>query len=304
MGAAILAEKGAVDMRLQFQNLTKTYGHTVALDHFTATMSEGVYGILGPNGAGKSTLMNLLTDTVTRDEGEILYEGEEILKQGKAFRAVLGYMPQQQGLYEEFTARHFLCYMAGMKRLNPRQAKEQIPRLLSLVGLSAQADRKIKSFSGGMKQRVLLTQALLGDPKVLVLDEPTAGLDPEERIRIRNYISEISDQKIVLFATHVVSDIESIAEQVLLLDQGRLIRMDTPQNLIRSIAGKVAEGVCTKEELTSFQEKYRIGNVYQRVDGLTLRLVGDELPEHFQRVTQQIGLEDVYLYYLKKTAQR
>lgn len=300
MGAAILAEKGAVDMKLQFQNLTKTYGHTVALDHFTATMSEGVYGILGPNGAGKSTLMNLLTDTVTRDEGEILYEGEDILKQGKAFRAVLGYMPQQQGLYEEFTARHFLCYMAGMKRLNPRQVKEQIPQILSLVGLSAQADRKIKSFSGGMKQRVLLAQALLGDPKVLVLDEPTAGLDPEERIRIRNYIAEISDRKIVLLATHVVSDIESIAEQVLLLCQGRLIHMDTPQNLIRSIEGKVAEGVCTREELTEYQKKYRIGNVYQRADGLTLRLVGDELPGHFPRVTQQIGLEDVYLYYLEK----
>lgn len=286
-------------MELEFRNLTKRYGSTVALDHFSATIKAGIYGVLGPNGAGKSTLMNLLTDNVTRDEGEILYDGQDILKCGVSFRMILGYMPQQRGMYEEFTPRRFLYYMAGMKRLNSRQTGKQIQELLELVGLSARADRKIGSLSEGMKQRVMLAQALLGDPKVLILDEPTAGLDPEERIRIRNYISEISDQKIVLFATHVVSDIESIAEQVLLLYQGKLIRADTPQNLICSLEGKVAEGICTKDELAYFQKTYRIGNVYQRAEGLALRLVGDELPSKFHIVTD-IGLEDVYLYYLKK----
>ena len=192
-------------MELKFENLTKNYKTKIALNHFTVSLTEGIYGILGPNGAGKSTLMNLLTDNVKRTSGNIYFNGKEILTLKEKFRREIGYMPQQQGMYDEFSANRFLYYIAGVKGIPKKQAKQEISALLDLVGLSSVAHRRLGSFSGGMKQRVLLAQALLGNPSILILDEPTTGLDPEERIRIRNYISELSTNKIVLFATHVVS---------------------------------------------------------------------------------------------------
>ncbi|MDF2539296.1 MAG: type transport system ATP-binding protein [Herbinix sp.] len=289
-------------MVLEMKGLSKQYGSIYALKDFTTTLTEGVYGILGPNGAGKSTLMNLLTDNVKRDKGEILYDGQDILKMGGEFRKLLGYMPQQQGLYDHFSARKFLFYMAALKGLSRKQARKEIEFLLELVGLNKEAHRKLGGFSGGMRQRVLLATALLGDPKILILDEPTAGLDPEERIRIRNFISEIAQNKIVLLATHVVSDIECIAAKVLLIKKGQLMKEATPYELIESIEGKVAEAVCTLEEIKSYQESYHIGNVSQRKEGLVLRLVGDDLPEAFRPVKGNIDMEDVYLYYLEGRA--
>lgn len=286
-------------MELKFENLTKNYKTKYALKDFSVSLNEGIYGILGPNGAGKSTLMNLLTDNVKRTSGNIYFNGEEILKLGANFRKEIGYMPQQQGMYEEFSANRFLYYIAGIKGLSKRQAKQEIESLLELVGLSHVAHKRLGSFSGGMRQRALLAQALLGNPSILILDEPTTGLDPEERIRIRNYISEISTNKIVLFATHVVSDIESIAGEVMLIKQGELLRKASPLTLIEEIFGKVAEGIITKEELPKLQKKYRIGNVYQSREGLRLRLVGDEFPKGFHLVEDHISLEDVYLYYLE-----
>lgn len=286
-------------MKLEFIELTKFYGNKCALDHFSSTLAEGVYGLLGPNGAGKSTLMNLLTDNLQRSGGSILFEGRDILKLGKEFRRDIGYMPQQQGMYDEFRAIGFLYYMASMKGIGKRQARVEIDDLLELVGLTDVAHKKVGGFSGGMKQRVLLAQALLGNPKVLILDEPTAGLDPEERIRIRNYISQISENKIVIFATHVVSDIESIAGEVLLLKEGKLIYKASPLDLILDLEGKVAEVLCNKDELMTYQKKYRIGNVYQSKEGFILRIVGDNLPKDF-KPAKNINLEDVYLYYLEK----
>lgn len=286
-------------MELKFENLTKNYKTKIALNHFTVSLTEGIYGILGPNGAGKSTLMNLLTDNVKRTSGNIYFNGEEILTLKAKFRREIGYMPQQQGMYDEFSANRFLYYIAGVKGIPRKQAKQEISALLDLVGLSSVAHRRLGSFSGGMKQRVLLAQALLGNPSILILDEPTTGLDPEERIRIRNYISELSTNKIVLFATHVVSDIESIATEVLLIRQGELLKKASPLALIEEISGKVGEGLVMREEVAALQKKYRIGNVYQGRQGLKLRLVADELPEGFVPVTDHISLEDVYLYYLE-----
>ena len=228
-------------MELRIEHLTKKYGEKVALRDFSYTFKPGIYGILGANGAGKSTLMNLITDNVKRTEGQILWDGTDILKLGKRFRAKLGYMPQQQGMYNDFSARAFLRYMAQIKEI--KQADEQIEQLLDVVNLGEDAHKKVGGFSGGMRQRVLLAQALLGDPKILILDEPTAGLDPRERLRLRHYISDLAQDRIVFLTTHIVSDIESIADDVLLMKQGELVRHGAPEVLIASCGGKDLEDV-------------------------------------------------------------
>lgn len=221
--------------KLELTDLTKRYGNHVALEGFSASFAPGIYGILGANGAGKSTLMNLITDNIRRDSGSITFDGRDILELGDDFRQVLGYMPQQQGIYEQMTAASFVSYMGKLKGIKGKQLQQQVKDVLALTNLSDVANKKLGGFSGGMKQRALLAQALLGDPKVLLLDEPTAGLDPKERIRIRNYIRELAKERIVLLATHIVSDIESIADQVLLMKRGKVLKMDTPQALIASL---------------------------------------------------------------------
>ena len=295
-------------MELQLEHLSKTYGTVQALKDISYTFKPGIYGILGANGAGKSTMINLITDNVARDKGSaggsILYDGQDILKLGSRFRGIIGYMPQQQGFYEDFSPKAFLRYMAEIKGIkgkneNGQTVKEQIDELLEVVNLTGVAYKKIGGFSGGMKQRVLLAQALLGDPDILILDEPTAGLDPKERIAIRNYIAELSRNKIILFSTHVVSDIECIADYVLLLKKGEIIAMGTPVELIEKMHGKVAEITCTLDEVGKLQEKYHIGNIRQRKNGIALRLVGDELPDEAVMVDENIDLEDVYLYYFE-----
>lgn len=293
---------------LLFEKVTKTFGSGDAkIDgrhEFSAVLTPGIYGILGPNGAGKSTLMNLIVDNIPRTSGSILYNGTEILKPGKDFRKQIGYMPQQQGMYDYFTARRFLYYMADLKDMKKRKATEEMERYLAMVGLQSCADRHIGGYSGGMRQRLLFAAAMLGNPAILILDEPTAGLDPEERIRLRNYISEFAREKIVLLATHVVSDIECIAGEVLMMKRGRLILQASPQELIASVEGKVAEVGCTPETAKELQKKYRVGNLYQRREGIVLRLVGDDLPQEFPRVSQGLNLEDVYLYYLEDDKER
>lgn len=305
-------------MKLEVRNLKKTYGTVQALKGINYTFTPGVYGILGANGAGKSTMINLITDNVSRDKmngGSILFgedsAEEDILKLGKQFRGLVGYMPQQQGFYEDFSPKAFLKYMAeikGVKRIKTtddngnevvKTVNQQIDELLEVVNLTKVVYKKIGGFSGGMKQRVLLAQALLGNPKILILDEPTAGLDPKERISIRNYIAELSKDKIILFATHVVSDIECIADKVLLLKSGEIIATGTPVELIESMAGKVGEITCTLDEVGELQKEYKIGNIRQRKNGLALRVVGDELPEEAVKVGDNIDLEDVYLYYFE-----
>lgn len=222
-------------MELKLEHVTKRYGANRALDDFSVTFGPGIYGILGANGAGKSTLMSLVTDNVRRDGGSITFDGTDILDLGDDFRARLGYMPQQQGVYEQMTARSFVAYMARLKGLKGRALREQTDKVLALTNLSDAGHKKAGGFSGGMKQRLLLAQALLGDPQVLLLDEPTAGLDPRERVRIRDYIKVLARDRIVLLATHIVSDIESIADQVLLMKKGRLLTENTPQALIAAV---------------------------------------------------------------------
>lgn len=306
-------------MELILKNLKKTYGNVKALKGINYTFTPGVYGILGSNGAGKSTMINLITDNVKRDKngGEILFcddnsdtaEAVDILKLGSKFRSFIGYMPQQQGYYADFTPKAFLKYMADIKGVKKKEivdnngsksyisVNEQIDKLLEIVNLTDAAYKRIGGFSGGMKQRVLLAQALLGNPKILILDEPTAGLDPKERIHIRNYIAKLSKDRIILFATHVVSDIECIADKVILLKEGQIIEAGSPIQLIDKVYGKVGEINCQLEEVDELQKKYRVGNIRQRRNGLALRIVGDTLPEMADACSNDIDLEDVYLYY-------
>lgn len=283
-------------MTLEMKNLTKYYGNNCALDNLSLSISNGIYGVLGANGAGKSTLMNLITDNVKRTSGEILYDGTDILKLGNRFRKYLGYMSQQQGFYDQISARAFLLYIASLKGLKKNEAKEQTDRLLEFVNLSDVAHKKVGSFSGGMKQRVLLAQALLGNPKVILLDEPTAGLDPKERIRIRNFISEIAEDKIILFSTHVVSDIEFIAREIILLKNGKLVSHDTCTNLTKEIENKVFEVEINKEELKYFQDNYRVSNLYHNDEKIIVRLVTDIPPENYKIQSVKATLEDLYLY--------
>ena len=286
-------------MELELVNLKKTYGMIQTLKGSNYRFEKGIYGILGANGAGKSTMINLITDNISRDKdgGEILYNGKDILKLGKEFRKLIGYMPQQQGFYEDFSPKTFLSYMAEVKGLKGKNVKNQIDELLDIVNLKNVANKRIGGFSGGMRQRVLLAQALLGNPKILILDEPTAGLDPKERIGIRNYIAELSNDKIILFATHVVSDIECIADKVIIIKNGELIAQGTPMQMIESVSGKVGEINCSLEDVAQLQGKYSVGNLRQRKNGLGLRIVSDKLPKEAHIIEDSIDLEDVYLYY-------
>lgn len=247
-------------MKLELKNISKCYGEKKALSNINLELKEGIYGILGSNGAGKSTMVNLITDNVKRQEGTILFDGTEILTLGKSFRQYIGYMPQQQGLYEQFSGVSFLHYIAELKGIPKKQAKNQINELLQLVNLHEDAHRRLGGYSGGMKQRILLAQALLGDPKILILDEPTAGLDPKERIRLRTFIGELGKNKIVLLATHIVSDIESIADQILLMKEGHIVKKDTPKKLIESLECKGIRPLYERFNLEDVYLYYLEGN--------------------------------------------
>lgn len=286
---------------LIIKNLTKKYGRFTALNDITITLGKGVYGILGANGAGKSTFLNLITDNIERTSGMILYEGKDILSHGSRFRKKVGYTPQLQGMYEDFSAGQFMRYIGSLKGMRYGKCRKQTRELLALVGLDKVSHRRLGSFSGGMRQRVLLAAAMLDAPEILILDEPTAGLDPEERIRLRNHIAEISENRTVLLATHVVDDIECIANKVILMKKGKLLRFDSPSALMDEIAGKVGEYHGTFEEVCRLKEKYGKGQTIRRREGFIFRAAEENLPESFERVSN-ITLEDVYLFYAEGRA--
>lgn len=290
--------EGSVNkMKLECRNLSKYYSKKAALSDFSLTFEPGIYGILGENGAGKSTLMNLITDNSKSDEGKIFWNEKEIQKQKKSYHEQLGYMPQRQGYYPEFSAIAYLIYMGKLKGLSRKQAKQQGMELLERLNLAEHANKRMADLSGGMRQRVMLAQALMGNPHILILDEPTVGLDPKERIRIRNFLAEISSERIILLATHVVSDVECIADQVLLMKEGKLLQVAPPSELIRQMEGHVAEKECTKKDLLYLSEQYNTANVVQRKEGLVIRVVGDQFEEGYHCVSDNLSLEDVYLYY-------
>ena len=286
-------------MELCLSGIKKSYnnGKTYAVDGVTATFTPGVYGLLGPNGAGKSTLMNIITQNLKTNSGTVTLDGVPIDHMGADYRSLLGYMPQQQTLYDDFTGERFLWYMAALKGLDKKQAKEAVSRTLDVVNLREERYKKLKSYSGGMKQRVLIAQALLNDPKLLIMDEPTAGLDPKVRIRIRNFISEVSKDKIVLLSTHVVSDVEFISKEILVMRSGQIRARGTPQSLLDGMNGRVFEVLVTSEEQAAYEGAgYKLSNIMLTQDRICLRIVSDIRPQIGQVRAVYPNLEDVYLY--------
>lgn len=294
-------------MTLNINAVTKAYGNNLALNQFSAAFEPGIYALLGPNGSGKSTLMNILTDNLKADSGEITYTDgfdntENILHMGVRFREKLGFMPQYPGLYPNFTVERFMWYMAALKGLPKEKAKKDIPEILAAVELDDVPKRKIGALSGGMKQRLTLAQAVLGDPEILILDEPTAGLDPKQRISIRNYISKIAFNKIVIIATHVVPDIEFIARDIILLKKGVVVDNAPPHELTRKIEGKVWNVPCLEAEVQSMQDKFRVTNIARDDESgdVLLRVLSDDMPTTNSRNVAPT-LEDYYLYIFGDT---
>ena len=284
-------------MILSISGITKSYGTNLALDHFSAVLEPGIYALLGPNGSGKSTLMNILTDNLKADSGEITYDGENTLAMGERFREKLGFMPQYPGLYPNFTVERFLWYMAALKGLTKAQCERQIPEILAAVELDDVPRRRIGALSGGMKQRLTLAQAVLGEPEILILDEPTAGLDPKQRISIRNYISKIAFNKIVLIATHVVSDVEFIARDVILLKKGVIADSAPPAVLLKKIEGGVWIVPCAESEVPAMQDRFRVTNIArdETTGEVLLRVLHREKPAEGARSVAPT-LEDYYLH--------
>jgi len=282
-------------MKLSIKNVSKNYGSKQALKSVTFSFEKGITGLLGPNGAGKSTLMRMLATVDTPTSGTITYNDADIVKHPGVIRNGLGYLPQSFGVYPNMTPVEFLEYMAAMKSLNMRSAKKRINELLEALHLSDVCKRQVGGFSGGMKQRVGIAQALLNDPPVLIVDEPTVGLDPEERIQFRNLLSSLSANKIIIFSTHIVTDIESIAPNIALLSNGSLVACTSPERLIEQVDGKVWGCMVGANELPEIQNKFLVSNMVQRGDGIMVRIVSDKKPT-LSAASIQPSLEDAYLF--------
>lgn len=283
-------------MELSVNHLSKRFGEKRAVDDVSFTLSRGVYGLLGPNGAGKTTLMKMMVDLLTPTAGSVCLNGVNIRTLGARYRDQLGYMPQEIGVYKNFTARRFLQYIAALKGLSGKAADRKIDELLALVGLRDAAKKKLGGFSGGMLRRVGIAQTLLNDPRILILDEPTAGLDPQERIRFRNIISELSENRIVLLSTHIISDMEFIAGEVIMLREGGVLAVDTTERLLCTVQGRVWAAAVPHEALNAVKRQYTIGNLVQRPDGVEVRIIGDVPPAFPCRPVKPV-LEDVFSYY-------
>lgn len=288
-------------MELSFKNVSKNYGGIVAVDDITYTMETGVYGLLGVNGAGKTTLMKMLCTVTRPTAGEITWNGEDIFRLEERYRDLLGYLPQDFGYYPNLSVSDYMMYIASIKGIRPAVARKRMKELLEMVGLSRYKNRKMKALSGGMARRVGIAQAMLNNPKILVLDEPTAGLDPSERIRFRNLISELSEDRLVLLSTHIVSDVEFIAEQILLMREGKLFYTGTSEDLIASMGEEVWTCVVPRQDVNQYLQKYPVGNVKHVAGGVELRILS-ETPPAENAAREEATLEDAFLLYFGEKA--
>lgn len=284
---------------LKVKNITKRYNNKLAIDNISVNFKNGVTGLLGPNGAGKSTFMRILATVDIPTNGTVLFEEKDIIKNPHYLRNVLGYLPQNFGVYPNMSASEFLEYMAAMKRLSIRTAKKRIKNLLEVLNLSDAGKRHLGGFSGGMLQRVGIAQALLNDPKILIVDEPTVGLDPNERIQFRNLLSSIAADRVIILSTHIVSDIESIAPNIVVMKAGHMIASTTPEQLMAVTNGKVWNAVIDSNQLEKMQQKFIISNSMQTTNGIRIRIISNKQPT-LNAVSVEPSLEDAYLYATKE----
>lgn len=283
-------------MRVEFQNITKKYGKKYALQNFSTSLSNGIYGLLGANGAGKTTLLNIFIGVTEKDSGRLLIDGMDVEKMGTEFLAHIGYLPQYPKFYPDFTVKDFMDYIRVLKGISKENGRKRTDELLGLVNLADSRNKKIGALSGGMRQRLGIAQAMLNDPDILILDEPTAGLDPQERIRFRNLIAKFAEKRIVLLATHIVSDVEFIANQILLLKNGSLIRQDSPEKLEEEISGKVWTLTMSDFHLNGELDNLQISSMMRGEDGVHLRIISSQRPDE-QAVNVSPNLEEVFLCY-------
>ena len=288
-------------MELTICDLTKEFGSFRAVDRVSFTMTNGVYGLLGVNGAGKTTLMRMLTTLIKPTDGEILWDGQDVFKMDGQYRKLLGYLPQDFGYYPDFSIYDYLMYIASIKGIRPAAAKERVKELLKQVGLFRARHKKMKNLSGGMKRRAGIAQAMLNDPKILILDEPTAGLDPSERIRFRNLISELSGDRIVLLSTHIVSDIEYIANEILLMKDGCITISGTADEVVSSMPERVWTFSVPKAQIDAYLKAYKVANIKTIPGGAELRVLSTVRPNS-AAVEVEATLEDVFLYYFGESA--
>lgn len=283
-------------MRLDIKDLTKKYKDKTAVDNFSVSLQAGVYGLLGPNGAGKTTLMRMICDLIKPDVGGIFYDEEPIRKLGEQYRKILGYLPQNFGYYPSFTVQRYMEYIASLKGLNPRFSKRKINELLETVGLAESKRAKISSLSGGMRQRLGIAQSMLNEPDVLILDEPTVGLDPSERVKFRNLISTISQGKITILSTHIVPDVSYIADEILLVQHGKLHYKGNIQEITLGVQDKVWEVLLENQQASTVAEKFIVSNMHHTPQGAILRIISDSCPFPQAKIVEPT-LEDAYLFY-------